>query len=429
MPTITARLLPAALVALASPALADPVADFYSGKQISVIVGSAAGGGFDAYARLLTHHMGHHIRGKPGFIVRNMPGAGSIVAANYVYNVASQDGTVIGAPQRGAPFEQILGNKGPKFDPVKFHWLGSLNNEAGVLKVLKSHPVKTLEDAIKTPVILGASGPNDSEIYPALMNNTIGTKFKIIFGYPSSTAVDLATEREEVFGQSHSFSSVVQRYPDWKNKFTMLVQLSLKKHPDLPDVPLIFDYLDARHVVPGVTPAEAKSLWQLMLTQKVMGRPFMLGPGVPADRVTALRRAFDATVQDAAFKAEADRQKREIVAVGGDDIQQMIKDVAAAPKPIIAKLKDFIRYKGERVVAKVVTPKFTGAVTATTGGGRKVSIDAGGKKVTTGISGSRTKVTVAGKPADRGAVKVGMRCTITLPTPGAKEATKVDCNP
>jgi tripartite-type tricarboxylate transporter receptor subunit TctC len=425
----TAWLLPAAVfsLAFAAPATADAVSDFYAGKHISLIVGSASGGGFDAYARLLARHMGKHIPGNPGFVVRNMPGAGSIVSANYVYNVAPQDGTVIGAPQRGAPFEQIFGNKGPKFDPIKFHWLGSLNNEAGVLKVWHAHPVKTLEDAFKTPVILGSSGPNDSEIYPALMNNTIGTRFQIIFGYPSSTAIDLAIERQEVFGQSHSFSSAVQRYPDWKTKFNMIVQLSLKKHPDLPNVPLIFDYLDARHLVPGVSPDEAKSLWRLMLTQKVMGRPFMLGPGVPADRVAALRRAFSATVADRDFMADAGRQKREIVPVTGEEIQEMIRDVASAPKPVIAKLKDFIRYKGTRVVAKVEQPMHSGKITKVEGGGRTVTIDVAGKAIAAGISGSRTKVTMDGKPADRSAIKAGMTCRVTLSSPGAKEATAVDC--
>jgi tripartite-type tricarboxylate transporter receptor subunit TctC len=425
----TAWLLPAAVfsLAFAAPATADAVSDFYAGKHISLIVGSASGGGFDAYARLLARHMGKHIPGNPGFVVRNMPGAGSIVSANYVYNVAPQDGTVIGAPQRGAPFEQIFGNKGPKFDPIKFHWLGSLNNEAGVLKVWHAHPVKTLEDAFKTPVILGSSGPNDSEIYPALMNNTIGTRFQIIFGYPSSTAIDLAIERQEVFGQSHSFSSAVQRYPDWKTKFNMIVQLSLKKHPDLPNVPLIFDYLDAKHLVPGVTPDEARAFWRLMLTQKVMGRPFMLGPGVPAGRVAALRRAFSATVADRDFIADADKQKREIVPVTGGEIQQMIRDVASAPKPVIAKLKDFIRYKGTRVVAKVELPVHTGKVTKVEGGGRKVTIDAAGKAIAAGVSGSRTKVTTDGKPADRSTIKVGMTCRLTLSSPGAKEATAVDC--
>ena len=432
MKTVTAGRLPAVLATAilaataVTPASADSVADFYKGKRIAVVVGSGAGGGFDAYARLLARHIGTHLPGHPDLIVRNMPGAGSILSANYVYNVAAQDGTVLGAPQRGAPFEQILGNKGPKFDPIKFQWIGSLNNEAGVIKVWHTNPVKTLDDALKTPVILGSSGPNDSEVYPALMNNTIGTKFQIIFGYPSSTAIDLAIERGEVAGQSHSFSSVVQRYPDWKQKFNIIVQLSLKKHPDLPDVPLIFDYLDAKHVVPGVTVDEAKTLWRLMLTQKVMGRPYTYGPGVPTDRVKAMRAAFKAMVADPKFLADAHKAKYEITPVDGDEIQDMIRDVAAAPKPIIAKLKDFIRYKGQRKTVKIELAKHTGKVTKSEGKGRKVFIDYKGKEVFASVSGGRTKVTIAGKKADRGDIKAGMTCTFTYLRPGA-EAKAVDC--
>ena len=426
LPAICTFILATISVGTVTPAAADAVSDFYAGKRVTVIVGSAPGGGFDTYARLVANHLGRQLPGHPKFIVRNMPGAGSILSANHVYNVARQDGTVIGAPQRGAPFEQILGNKGPKFDPIKFQWIGSLNNEAGVIKTWHTSPVKTLEDALKTSAILGSSGPNDSEVYPTLMNNTIGTKFRIIFGYPSSTAIDLATERGEVAGQSHSFSSVVQRFPDWKRKFNILVQLSLKKHPDLPNVPLIFEYLDAKHVVPGVSVAEANTLWRLMLTQKVMGRPYVLGPGVPADRVKAVRAAFDAMVKDKVFLAGAKKQGREIVAVSGEEIQAMIAKVASAPKPVIAKLKGFIRYKGKRVKVKVALARHTGKVTKSEKGGRKVFISYKGKEVTAKVSGSRTKITVAGKKAKRSGVKPGMTCTFTYLQPGT-EAKAVDC--
>lgn len=417
-----AGIIAAAAVFAAPSAHADAVADFYKGKRISVIVGSAPGGGFDTYARLLARHMGRHIPGDPGFVVRNMPGAGSIVSANHVYNIAPQDGTVIGAPQRGAPFEQILGNKGPKFEATKFQWIGSLNNEAGVLKMASWAPVKSMEDAFRTTAILGSSGPNDSEVYPALMNNTIGTKFHIISGYPSSTAI----ERKEVMGESHSFSSAIQHYPDWKNRYNMIVQLSLKKHPDLPDVPLIFEYLTPKHLVDGVTPEEANTYWRLMLTQKVMGRPYTFGPGVPADRVKAGRDAFDAMVADPRFIADARKQNREIVAVSGAEIQEMIASVAAAPPDVIAKLKDMIRYKGRIEKAKVELAKHTGPVVKSERGGRKITIDYQGKDVSANVSGSRTKVTIGGKEADRGAIKPGMTCTLTYLKPGT-EAKAVAC--
>jgi tripartite-type tricarboxylate transporter receptor subunit TctC len=425
----TTAIIPCLAIGLAistAPVIGASAADFYKGKRISVVVGSSPGGGFDTYARLVAKHMGDHLPGNPSFIVRNMPGAGSIISANYVYNVAPQDGTVLGAPQRGAPFEQILGNKGPKFDPIKFQWIGSLNNEAGIVKTWHSSPVKTMEDAFKTSVIMGSSGPNDSEVYPALMNNTIGTKFKIISGYPSSTAIDLAIERGEVSGESHSFSSAIQGHPDWKQKYNFLVQLSLKKHPKIPNVPMIFDYLDAKHVVPGVTVEEAKTYWRLMLTQKVMGRPYIMGPGVPAKRVKLVRTAFNAMVKDKAFLASAKKQNRNIVVVTGEEIQDMIKTVAAAPRPIINKLKGFIRYKGKKVKVTIKLAKHTGKVTKTKRGGRRIYIMYKGKEVKAKVSGSRTLVTLNGKKAKRKAVKPGMTCTFTYLMAGT-EAKSVAC--
>jgi len=339
-----------AAVTMAAPSLAraDAVADFYKGKNIQMIVGSDPGGGYDVYARLLARHIGRFIPGEPNFVVQNMPGAGSIKATNYVYNVAPQDGTVILAPNRTPPFVQILGQPGPQFDAKRINWLGSLNNEVGVLEVWHTVPVKTIEDARKTQVILGVTAPGtDSEVYPTLMNNTVGTKFKIVRGYPGAGAIDLATERGEVQGQSDSFTSMALRYPEWRSRFNVLAQISLTKHPAMPDIPLIMDAISAETVVEGMTVDEARTLWELMLTQKVMGRPYAVGPGVPPERVTALRAAFHATVDDAQFRADAAKGRSEILAVDGDAIQAMIAKVASAPRAVIDKLNDAIKYKGE----------------------------------------------------------------------------------
>ncbi|MGE5537742.1 MAG: Bug family tripartite tricarboxylate transporter substrate binding protein [Gemmatimonas sp.] len=343
----------ALLVPLATSVVAQPVADFYKGKTIQMIVGSDPGGGYDVYARLLSRHITRFVPGNPGIVVQNMPGAGSIKATNYVYNVAPQDGTVILAPNRTPPFVQILGQPGPQFEARKINWLGSLNNEVGVLEVWHTVPVKTIDDARATPVILGVTAPGtDSEVYPTLANNTIGTKFKIVRGYPGAGAIDLATQRGEVQGQSDSFTSMAQRTPDWRDKFTVLAQLSLTRHPSMPDIPLITDFLKPEYIVPGMTVDEARTLWDLMLTQKVMGRPYAVGPGVPADRLQALRAAFHATVMDEQFRAEAEKSRTEILAVDGEEIQAMIAKVAAAPPAVIAKLNDAIKYKGEAGQAK-----------------------------------------------------------------------------
>ena len=407
------------LAAVPGPAMADAIADFYKGKRLVLIIATDPGGGYDTYARLVSRNMGRHIPGNPKFIVKNMPGASGIRALNWLYNVAAQDGTIVQATLRGVPFVQVLGQKGPRFIANKLNWLGSLNNEAGILKVwTATTPAKTLKEAMKKVVLLGGSGPgSDSEIYPSLLNNTIGTKFRIITGYPASTSIDLATERNEVHGQSRSYSSMVARYPNWRNKFTLLVQLSLKKHPAIPEVPLIFEFLKTE---------EHRTLWRLTLTQKVMGRPYVLGPKVPKARVKAMRAAFMSMVKDPKFLAEAKKQGREIVPVSGQEIQRMINTVASAPKEIIAKLNDYTRYKGKRQVVKIKMAKHTGKVTATKKGGRRIFIMYKGKEVKAKVSGSRTKVTLDGKKVKRKAIKVGMTCTFTYPGAGM-EAKKIDC--
>ena len=335
-------------VAAAHGAQGDAIADFYKGKNVQMVVGSDAGGGYDVYARLLSRHMGRFIPGNPNFIIQNMPGAGSIKATNYIYNVAPQDGTVILAPNRTPPFVQILGQPGPQFEARKINWLGSLNNEVGVMEVWHTVPVKTIADARTTPIIVGSTAPGtDSEVYPALMNNTIGTKFRIVRGYPGAGAIDLATERGEVQGQSDSFTSMALRYAEWRTRFNVLVQLSLTKHPAMPDIPLIMDAITPETVVEGMTVGDAKILWELMLTQKVMGRPYAVGPNVPPERITALRTAFHAVVADPQFRADAEKNRSEILAVDGDEIQAMIAKVASAPRSVIDQLNEAIKYKGD----------------------------------------------------------------------------------
>ncbi|MFT5539985.1 MAG: tripartite-type tricarboxylate transporter receptor subunit TctC [Alphaproteobacteria bacterium] len=401
-------------------AQADAISDFYKIKRIQIIVGSGAGGGYDTYARMVGRQMGRHIPGKPRFTVKNQPGAGSVVAANFIYNVAPQDGTVIGAVQRNIPFLPIFGDKGPRYDPVKINWLGSLNSEVGVFAVWKANTkVRTFADIQKTEVIFGGTGPNDTEIFPSLANNTLGTKIKIITGYPGSTVTELAMQRGEVQGYTSSFSSLTSRNRNWRNDFVFLAQNALKAHPALikMNIPLIIDYVkDPEHL----------TIWRLLLVQKLLGRPFMMGPKVPADRLKVMQTAFEAMVKDPKFLAEADKQKREIIFVSGDEIKEKIVEVAAAPKSIIAKMDAYTRYKGKKVKAKVELAKHTGKVTALKKGGRQIVINYKGKKVMAKVSGSRTKITVGGKEAARKAVKIGMTCTFTYPSAGS-EAKKVDC--
>ncbi|MEA2984593.1 MAG: hypothetical protein QOD94_847 [Alphaproteobacteria bacterium] len=348
---VTKLLVVATGVALTLPAAAakaDNVADFYRGKTVSMVVGTPAGGGYDIYARLLVRHLAKHIPGNPTIIVQNRPGAGSVVAANYIYEVAPQDGTVVLAATRTAAFAQLLGQEGTRYLATKFNWLGSMNNEVGVMAVWHTTPVKTVEEARRIPVIFGsASMGGDGDIYPALMNNTLGTKFKIVRGYEGSGGIDLAMLRGEVQGQSNSYTALKKFAPDWRQKTHVLVQLSFNKHPEMPDIPLIFDYLKPEFLKPGMTVAQAETLWRIMLIQKAMGRPFAVGPEVPADRVKALRAAFHAVLIDPEFLADADKTQNEINPVDGDDIQRMLETVASASKADIDKLNDAISYKDD----------------------------------------------------------------------------------
>ncbi len=398
---------------------AQSVAEFYKGKTIRMVVASDPGGGYDVYARTFAPHYARHIPGQPHIVVQNMQGAGGVLATNWVYGVAPKDGTAIGMTQRGVPFLPLFGKQGPTFDPTKFNWIGSLNNETGVITLWHTSKVKTLQDAMQTEALLGGSGPNDTETYPALLNNTIGTKFRIISGYPSTTGITLAMERGEIEGLSQSWGSVATEKPDWvrDRKISVLVQITGVKHPDLPDVPVIMDY---------VKDPEHRAIWQLMLAQKAMGRPFLAPPDIPAERATALQAAFDAAVRDPAFVAEMERTKKELTPVSGPEIAKMIAEVAAAPKEILAKVESFTDYRGQRQTVKIADEKHSGKVTKVEEGGRALAISAGGKEVSTKISASRTKLQLDGKEAKREDLRAGLTCTITT-KPGNAEADIIDC--
>jgi tripartite-type tricarboxylate transporter receptor subunit TctC len=327
-------------------AAADEVADFYKGKTIVMTVGSDAGGGYDVYARLIARHLGRYIPGNPDIVVQTRSGAASIQATNYIYAVAPQDGTVILAPNRTAAFAQLLGQYGTRYDAAKLSWLGSMNNEVGVIEVARAAPVQSLADARKTEITFGSTAAgSDGDIFPMLMNNTIGTRFRIVRGYQSSAAIDLAIERGEVQAQSDSFSSVVKRYPDWRRRLDIPVQLSLTKHPDLPEVPLILDFVTPQFVAAGLTVDDVATAWRIVLIQKVMGRPFAVGPKVPPARVKALRDAFSSALADPELLAEAAQTRNEINAVAGNEIQAMIEQVGSAPRSVIDILKNAVTLK------------------------------------------------------------------------------------
>ena len=337
-------------VITATPVKADAIEDFYKKTQVSIIVGQAAGGGYDTYARAMARHMPALMPGHPTMIVQNRPGAGSLNAANYVYNVAPQDGSVIVTMSRGAPMLQIMGDDGPQFDATKFQWLGSMNSEDGALYVWHTSKVKSFKDAFTETAFLGSSGPNDSEFYPALANNILGTKFALVRGYKSGPEVRLAIERGEVEGQSQTWDSVKFASPEWitEGKIRVIAQIALRPREDMTKLgaPMIMDFITAEHVVAPHTVDEAKTYFKLMLAANQLGRPFAVGPGVPKDRVAALRKAVSAVAADPAFVAENRKEGRDVDPTSGEEMQALFAELAATPKTILANAKELVKFKG-----------------------------------------------------------------------------------
>ncbi|MFM1815750.1 MAG: hypothetical protein RLZ98_2445, partial [Pseudomonadota bacterium] len=258
----------------------ESVSAFYKGKEIKIIVGSGAGGGYDAYARFAAKFMGQHIPGNPSLSVQNMPGAGGLRATNFLYNIAPKDGTYIAHIQRTMPSHKVLGLPGAQFDPERFTWLGSLNNEVIVCVARKEAPVKTAQDLFSKEYIVGGAGAAaDSETVPSILANILGMKIKIISGYPSSTETAFAIDRGEVDGYCGSYSSVTTQQKRWftkdGNMVNFLVQVSNKKHPELSDVPLAIDFAKSE---------DDRRLMELNDSRLVMGRPFVAPPNIPADR-------------------------------------------------------------------------------------------------------------------------------------------------
>ena len=326
----------AAAFALAASQGAAHAEDFYRGKTIRLIVPSAPGGGYDSSGRSLAQHMGKHIPGQPIIIVQNMPGGGGLTAANWLFNVAPKDGLAIGLIQRGVPFYPFFGDKNAQFAPKEFNWLGSITAEVGAVTVFHTSKAKNIADAFDAPVVLGGSGPNDSETYPNLMNNTIGTKFRIVSGYKSNTETLLAIERGEVEGLSGSWSSMKANRPKWvqDNQVRVVVQIAKTKQPDLPDVPLVMDF---------VKNDEDRAMWNVALAMAQVGRPVAAPPGIPRELADILRKAFWATMQDPAFVAEMESARREVSPESGETMERILTEVAAVPASTLTKLVTYMQ--------------------------------------------------------------------------------------
>ncbi|SDW74411.1 Bug family tripartite tricarboxylate transporter substrate binding protein [Roseicitreum antarcticum] len=333
---IARHLLVAGIIGLAvtHPVQADPVADFYSGKTIDMIIGYSAGGGYDQYARLVSRHLSKHIPGNPDIVPRNMPGASSRLAAEYVYNVAPRDGTILATADQSLAVAQAMGDDSLTLDASEFGYIGSPVMQNNVLITWHTSEVKTVADAQAISVPIGATGGSTSSQYPTLMNELIGTQFNIITGYPGGNDINLAMETGEVDGRgSVNWASVVPLGWQEQGLMNVLVQIGLQREPDLPDVPLLYELAqnedDAR-------------LLRLISAPTTVGRPVFTTPDVPQERLDALRAAFDAMLEDPEFQAAAAREGLGLSPVSGAELQQIVDEIISTPEPIAARLGELI---------------------------------------------------------------------------------------
>jgi tripartite-type tricarboxylate transporter receptor subunit TctC len=325
------------LAATCAPAAADPVEDFYRGRNVTMVIGYSVAGGYDNYARVVARHLGNHIPGHPTVLPQNMPGAGSLRSANWLYNAAPKDGSVIGMFSRGMAMEPLIGTSQTSFDAQKFSWLGSGTNEVSTCVTWHESAVKTWADALKIPFTVGGEGSgSDPDIFATVVRNVFGVKLRLVSGYPGSAEVALAIERREVDGRcGWSYSSLRLQRPDWitNKQVNILVQLALAKTPELPDVPLITDF---------ATTDRQRQILRLVFSRQAMARPFTAPPGIPADRKQALRKAFADTMADPAFLDEAKQRGIEVNPVSGVEIDALIGDLYRSPADVVAEVRGSI---------------------------------------------------------------------------------------
>ena len=325
----------AALAAL-SPvnAQADEVADFYKGKNVELQIGFGPGGGNDVWGRMVSRHLPRHLPGNPTFIPKNVPAAGSLLVANYLYNAAPKDGSALGMIARGIPFEPLFGGQGTQFDALKFNYLGSPSYDSNMCAVWHEHPAKTAKDLLTVPTVIGSTGSGaESHVFPILLENMLGMKIKTIKGYKGSQDIMLAIERRELDGICLGTETVRRSAAYQEGKFRIILQMAVKPDPVLGDLPLVVDF--AR------TPEDRAAL-DLIFARVDVGRPFVAPPGVPAVRVAALRKAFMATMNDKDFAADIAQAKFEISALTGEQLEAMIRKAYDTPKAVVARTSELL---------------------------------------------------------------------------------------
>jgi len=322
----------ATTLAAIAPATAQTPADFYKGKNVTVMVGVSAGGEYDLHTRIVARHIGKHIPGNPSVVAQNMTGAAGVTMTNYLYNVAPKDGSYFGMIQNGMPISQVLGTPNIKFDVGQFQWIGSITPTVETLALWHTAGAKTLDEARTKEISIGTTGRGTiTTTFPRLFNEFAGTKFKIISGYPGGNDINLAMQRGEVGGRNNTWSSWKVTKRDWlANKELLIIGYAGPQPKDLPGVPNLEDLAkndDDRRII------------QLLLSGTKLGRPLAAMPGVPADRVAALRKAFMDTMNDSQFRKETEAANIEVDPVPGDAMQKVVADVMATPLHLVERAK------------------------------------------------------------------------------------------
>ena len=314
---------------------AQDAAPFFKGKQIRILMSAGVAGGYNEYARLLASHMGSHIAGAPDFIVQSMPGAGGLLATNYLFSQAPQDGTTIGLIHSSVPLAPLFGTQGARFDPLKFHWLGSMDRSDGPCTAWHTSPAKTWADLLQTQFIVGSSGVGSQmDIYPAVLNKLFGTKMKVIGGYKDGASIFHAMEREEIHGRcGPQVTSIKSLRPHWftERKIVAPIVVSEKRSADFPDTPSIMEFAKDE--------TTRQQLRLLIITQD-LDRPVLTPPGVPPERVKQLRDAFNATMIDPAFRADIDKLRLTLGWVRGEDVAKTLANAYAMSPEIVAAAKE-----------------------------------------------------------------------------------------
>ncbi len=302
--------------------------------NLSLVIGYPPGASYDIYARTFARHLGKHLPGNPTVVVQNMAGAGSLRAANYLYNTAPKDGSAIGIFSRGLAMQPLLDDEGIQYDAQKFNWIGSLTSEVSILMSWHTTPFKTIDDVRTREMVVAATGSgSDSIIFPYILNGVLGTKLKVIVGYPGNADMLLAMERGEADGNAGtSWSGLTAFKAEWirEKKINVMLQLAGRKHPDLGNVPLVMDLAKT---------ASDKGVLEFIFARQQMAYPLVAPPGVPAERVQLLRQAFEAVMKDPEYRADAQKQGLEVDPARGVEIEALVRKIYASPPEVVARAK------------------------------------------------------------------------------------------